>query len=242
MVRALLRKKKANPIDANRSLAVLSKMMSRAIELDMRKDNPCARMKKNKEAPRERWLDEHDLPPFLKALAAVDGPHADCIRFLTVTGWRVSEAIFLTWDMVDLPRMVARLPDTKTGASDRALSTDAATIIDGQGHRVGYVFSGRRGSQGVSYKRLREVLSDVCAAAGIAQITPHVLRHTAATWAAISGAEAHELREAFGWKTLAMTARYVSKSESLARRGAQRAADAMNVLQRPSAQITEIRR
>jgi integrase len=89
---------------------------------------------------------------------------------------------------------------------------------------------------------LREVLSDVCAAAGIAQITPHVLRHTAATWAAISGAEAHELREAFGWKTLAMTARYVSKSESLARRGAQRAADAMNVLQRPSAQITEIRR
>lgn len=240
MVRALLRKKKANPIDANRSLAVLSKMMSRAIELDMRKDNPCSRMKKNKEAPRERWLDEHDLPPFLKALAAVEGPHADCIRFLTVTGWRVSEALSLTWDMVDLPRMIARLPDTKTGASDRALSTDAATIIDGQKHRVGFVFSGRKGSQPVSYKRLREVLSDICAAAEIEPITPHVLRHTAATWAAISGAEAHELREAFGWRTLAMTARYVSRSESLARRGAQRAADAMNVLQKPSADVKAI--
>jgi integrase len=240
MVRALLRKKKANPIDANRSLAVLSKMMSRAIELDMRKDNPCSRMKKNKEAPRERWLDEHDLPPFLKALAAVEGPHADCIRFLTVTGWRVSEALSLTWDMVDLPRMIARLPDTKTGASDRALSTDAATIIDGQNHRVGFVFSGRKGSQPVSYKRLREVLSDICAAAEIEPITPHVLRHTAATWAAISGAEAHELREAFGWRTLAMTARYVSRSESLARRGAQRAADAMNVLQKPSADVKAI--
>ncbi|TIS16353.1 MAG: hypothetical protein E5X07_35605 [Mesorhizobium sp.] len=81
----------------------------------------------------------------------------------------------------------------------------------------------------------------MCTAAGIDQITPHGLRHTAATWAAVSGAEAHELREAFGWKTLAMTNRYVSKAESLGRRGAQRAADAMNVLQKPVADVKEIR-
>lgn len=237
MVRAFMRKKKSNPIDANRSLSVLSKMMSRAIELDMRRDNPCARLPKNKETSRERWLDETDLPSFLKALVAFEGAHADCIRFLTVTGWRVSEALHLTWDMVDLPRLVARLPDTKTGASVRALATDAATIIDRQPHRLGFIFSGRKGAQGISYKVLREVLTKVCARAEIEPITPHVLRHTAATWAAINGAEAHELREAFGWKTLAMTARYVSKSESLARRGAQRAADAMNVLQKPSADV-----
>jgi integrase len=195
---------------------------------------------KNKEATRERWLDETDLPSFLKALVTFEGAHSDCIRFLTVTGWRVSEALHLTWDMVDLSRLVARLPDTKTGACLRALATDAATIIDCQPHRVGFVFSSRKGSQGISYKMLREVLSKVCAKAEIEPITPHVLRHTAATWAAINGAEAHELREAFGWKTLAMTARYVSKSESLARRGAQRAADAMNVLQKPSAEVLAV--
>jgi integrase len=242
MVRDFHRKKRANPTDANRSLAVLSVMMSRAIELGWRKDNPAIGVKKNKETAREDWLDETDLPKFIKALAAVDGAHADLIRFLAVSGWRVSEARLMTWDMVDLPRMVARLPDTKTGASTRALSTDAATILDGQTHRIGFVFSGRKGGQPVSYKRIREVLQSVCTAAGVNQITPHALRHTAATWAALGGAEAHELREAFGWKTLAMTARYVARAESLGRRGAQRAADAMNILQKPKAEVKELTR
>lgn len=239
MVQAFMRKKKANPVDANRSLAVLSKMMSWA---GRRADNPCAKLNKFREIPRDRWLDEHDLPPFLKALAMVDGAPADCIRFLAVTGWRVTEARTLTWDMVDLPRMVARLPDSKTGAAKRELAPDAATIIDGQKHRIGFVFSDRNGRFPVSYKRLCDALSGVCAAAEIEPITPHILRHTAATWAAISGSEAHELREAFGWKTLAMTARYVGRSESLARRGVERAASAMNVLQKPSAEVREMKR
>lgn len=143
--------------------------------------------------------------------------------------------------MVDLPRMLARLPDSKTGAAVRPLSTDAATIVDRQSHRVGYVFRGR-GDRPVDYRKACELLVAICVDAGIDPITPHVLRHTAATWAAVSGAEAHELREAFGWKTLAMTARYVSRSESLARRGAERAASAMNVLQKPTAAMNELQR
>lgn len=240
-IRAFLRKKRANPVDANRSLAVLSRMMSRAIQLEWVKDNPCTRIERNKERPRERWLDEQDLPLFVAALSKLAGPQADLIRFLTVSGWRVTEARTLTWSMVDLPRMIVRLPDSKTGATVRALSTDAATIIDGQTHRVGFVFSRRNGRYPISYSAVRETLSAVCEAAEIEPISPHTLRHTAATWAAISGAEAHELREAFGWKTLAMTARYVSRSESLAKRGVQRAADAMNVLQKPSAELRELK-
>lgn len=242
MIRAMRDKLRSKPTEANRSLAVLSVMMGRAMELGWRRDNPCTGIRKNAERAREDWLDETDLPRFVAALASVKGPHADLIRFLTVSGWRVSEGRLLTWDMIDLPRLVARLPDTKTGASMRALSTDAATILDGQAHRLGFAFSSRDGGQPVSYKRLREVLADVCSRAEIKPITPHALRHTAATWAALSGAEAHELREAFGWKTLAMTSRYVSRAESLGRRGVQRAADAMNVLQRPSAEVKETRR
>jgi integrase len=242
MVRAMRDKLRTKPTEANRALAVMSVMMGRAMELGWRRDNPCTGVRKNKEHAREAWLDETDLPLFVAALATAKGPHADLIRFLTVSGWRVSEGRLLTWDMIDLPRLVARLPDTKTGASVRSLSTDAATILDGQTHRLGFAFSSGGGRRPVSYKRLREVLADVCARAEITPITPHALRHTAATWAALSGAEAHELREAFGWKTLAMTGRYVSKAESLGRRGAQRAADAMNVLGKPSAEVKDLRK
>jgi integrase len=241
MVRDLVRRKRANPTEANRALAVLSSMMGMAIELGWRTDNPCKGVKRYTEKPRDHWLDELDLPKFLEALAKAEGPHAEAIRFLTVTGWRVSEATGLRWDMVDLPRLIARLPDTKTGQQVRALSTDAAALIDRQAHRHGYVFSPRGGWTPVGYTRVRHGLTAICEAAGIDPITPHVLRHTAATWAAVSGAEAHELRVAFGWKTLAMTARYVSRSEALARRGAERAAGAINIFNKPSAKIVKVR-
>jgi integrase len=229
MVRDLVRRKRANPTEANRALAVLSSMMGLAVELGWRVDNPCRGVKRYTETPREHWLDEHDLPKFLAALADAEGPHAEAVRFLTVTGWRVSEVTGLRWDMIDLQRQIARLPDTKTGQQVRALSRDATALIERQEHRHGYVFSPRNGWTPVGYTRVRHALIAVCQVAGIGPITPHVLRHTAATWAAVSGAEAHELREAFGWKTLAMTARYVSRSEALARRGAERAAQAIDI-------------
>ena len=85
----------------------------------------------------------------------------------------------------------------------RALSTDAATILDGQQHRIGFVFSGRKGSQPVSYKRLREVLHSVCRLpASIRSPRTRFAPHSGHL-GGLGGAEAHELREAFGWRTLA---------------------------------------
>jgi integrase len=223
------------PVHSNRAFAVLSKMMAFAVEREWRRDNPCIGVRKHKESARDRWLNESELPRFLEALAGDSSAHADMIRFLTVSGWRVSEALGLTWAMIDSVRLVANLPDTKTGAQERALSADALAIIEKRPHRSGFVFSTRGGDSPLGYKQVREVLQRVCEVAGIEPITPHDLRHTAASWAAIGGAQAHELREAFGWKTLAMTGRYVGRAESLGRRGVERAAAAIRSADRGSA-------
>jgi integrase len=215
-------------------------MFSYAIEREWRIDNPTKGVKRYREHARETWLDEHDMPKFVAALAETSGPYIDLLRFLTVSGWRISEARGLTWAMVDLKRMVAHLPDSKTGATDRQLSADAATVIANQEHRNGYVFS-KTGRHALDYRHTLSVLRSVCEAAKIDPITPHVLRHSAATWAAVEGAQAHEIREAFGWKTLAMTSRYVSKAEALGRRGVERAAGAINIFQKPPAPVEELR-
>ena len=229
------------PCSANRALAVLSRMFTYAIEREWRTDNPVIGIKKYPEQKREAWIDEHDLPAFKQALAQRSGPYTETIRFLAVSGWRVSEALNMRWSDVDLKRQIVFLPDTKTGAQKRSISTDAATIIDRQPERTGHVFFLRGQHFPLCRKKLRDELIAVCEAADITPITLHGLRHTAATWSAIAGANTMELREAFGWKTSQMAERYVERAETLSRRGAERAANAINLFDTPPAKVTKLR-
>ena len=148
---ALRRKHRKNKTDLNRALAVGSKMMSLAVRKGWRADNPFKGIQRYAEKAREHWLDEHDLPPFLEALAAINTPAGELIRFLAVSGWRVSKARLLRWDQVDLKRLAVQLGDTATKKSATVLSADAATIIDRQKGRLGYVFSNTHGRQPFNY-------------------------------------------------------------------------------------------
>ncbi|MGV8832956.1 MAG: tyrosine-type recombinase/integrase [Devosia sp.] len=231
-VRDFVKGGKGRPTDTNRCLAVLSSMMSYAVEEELRRDNPCIGVRRYKETARDVWIDELDMPAFIDALDGAPLPYADLLRFLVITGWRISEARELRWDVVDLRRGVVHLGDTKTGAQDRQLSEDAVAIVKRQLHSgFGYVFS-KTGRAMLDAKYVNAVLKQVCLAAGIAVVTAHALRHTAATWSALAGAPAFELRDTFGWSTLAMANRYVSKAERLARRGVERTASAIDVLRR----------
>lgn len=229
------------PVAGNRALATLSKMLSFAAEREWIELNPALGIKRHPERPRDVWLDERDLPVFIGALENCHGPHFELIRFLLVTGWRVGEAIGLTWDMVDLPRLVANLPDTKVGAQRRTLSADAARILDRQEHRTGYVFSRNGGTNGVEYKHVRLKLQAVCDDAGIDRVSPHVLRHTWATMAATNGASLLELKDALGWKSPAMATRYVEKAEALGRQGAEKGAQAINLFGRGKADLARLK-
>jgi hypothetical protein len=68
-------------------------------------------------------------------------------------------------------------------------------------------------------------------------ISPHGLWHSAATHAALNGASHFEIKEGFGWKSHQMAARYVTKAENLARAGAQKTADAINIFGKPKADL-----
>jgi integrase len=64
-----------------------------------------------------------------------------------LTGWRRGEVLGLRWSEIDLSRRTARLTDTKTGASLRALSQSACAVIKSQPRHSNLVFPGRSGGQ-----------------------------------------------------------------------------------------------
>jgi integrase len=103
---------------------------------------------------RDRWLDETELPKFLAALATETDACADLIRFLTISGWRVSDARLLDWAQVNLQSGEVRLEDSATKKRAKVISADAAVLIDRQPGRTGAVFS-RHSNMPLDYNYLR---------------------------------------------------------------------------------------
>jgi hypothetical protein len=78
---------KATPYQANRLLALLSKMFSPAVEWGWRSDNPAKGIERYHEERRERWLSDTELSALLKAPAEHPIPQAaNAVRFQLLTG------------------------------------------------------------------------------------------------------------------------------------------------------------
>jgi len=128
------------PYFANHNLVVLCSMYSRAVEwgvFDRNLSPPTRGVKKFPAKSRERFLTPKEraaLDRFLdNALEIKQNRRGGLrwhsvatIRLLAFTGMRVSEALGLTWDMVDERHHCFRLPDSKTGK--KIVPVSAATL------------------------------------------------------------------------------------------------------------------
>lgn len=107
------------PYQANRSLAVLSKMMNLAEGWGLRLDgsNPVRHVKKYREDKRERYLTSEELRRLGAVLSDAHANQAEtpftlaAIGLLILTGARLTEILTLRWEHVDLDGGVLRLPD-----------------------------------------------------------------------------------------------------------------------------------
>ena len=121
------------PYQANRVLAVLSKMFNLAERWGLRPDgsNPCRHVEKFAERKRERMLSPDELARLGDALAAHNGsPYAvAAVKLLVFTGARLGEVLGLRWEWIDFERGEARLPDSKTGAKTLHLPPPALAVL-----------------------------------------------------------------------------------------------------------------
>ena len=116
------------PIQANRTLAVFSKMMTLAIRWGLYpNENPCRHVERFKEHKRERYLSQDELARLGQVLTEaeekkeISSTAAAALRLLTLTGMRVGEVLSLQWDWIEFQRGGIFFPDSKTGRKFTAL-------------------------------------------------------------------------------------------------------------------------
>lgn len=198
----------------NRYLATLSACMTYgAKSLGWIERNPVERVPKSKENPgRVRFLSEEELPRLLDACRRHPDLYLAVVLSLT-TGGRQSEVMGLRWPQIDFARRVITLNQGTTKNRDaRALplSGEAFTLLQDRA-RVRSLKDDRLFPPATArseQRNLRESWERAVKAAGIENFRWHDLRHTAASYLAMSGVSLVEIAKILGHRTLAMVARY----------------------------------
>ena len=203
----------ASDVQRNRTVAFASKLFNlfETWELRPQHSNPARGIEKAREEARDRTLSPTELSRLSEALTEIEGRHpapVAAIRFLAVTGLRVSEALAIRWEHIDFESRRLTLPETKTGRRTHDLPTAAIVILNTLPRICPWTFT-TGGKAAVTYGHVRAVFLDACRAAGVSGATLHDIRRTVMTMAARAGVGTHVLRDLLGHKTTVMADRYI---------------------------------
>ncbi|WP_371821905.1 tyrosine-type recombinase/integrase [Skermanella sp. TT6] len=161
--------------------------------------------------PRGRWL---KLEEFNKLLEKTKSPHIRLYMLLGIaTAGRPSAILDLRWDQVDFGSRVIYLNPQGRAQTAKKRPIVRMTEILYQAllkahaeRRTDYVIE----YGGYAVNSIRTAFREAAALAGFAKgdVTPYVLRHTAATWMAQDGVPLWEIANYLGHKTTRMVEKY----------------------------------
>lgn len=163
-------------------------------------------------APRDRFLTKEE---FLRLRDACGRPHVRLFVILALsTAGRQSAILELTWDRVDFERglITLALPDDhgrKKGRATVPMTAMARQALE----------EAKRGAltkHVIEYaerpvKSIKKGFADACRRAGLENVTPHTLRHTAAVWMAEAGRPMTEIASYLGHSDSQITERVYAK-------------------------------
>ena len=256
--------KSGSPIQANRTIALFSKMLSEAIKLRLRTDNPARGIERNPENKRERYLKPEEITSLEAALKKRPGPLANAIRLLLLTGARRGEVLGATWSQFDLDFGTWTKPASSTKQEKEhkiPLADDAVDILvqmraDAEatakktnadvGEHVFVAKAGRAKREPKENDRARPELkkfwAEICKEAKITGVRIHDLRHTHASILANSGQTLLDIGALLGHSSPVTTARYSHLFDDRLRRATNAAAASISgVKPRKTAKIVPLR-
>jgi integrase len=210
--------KHRSPATANRYLAALSKACTVAMrEWHWLQDNPVTRVQKERESPgRVRYLSPKEKDALLAACSKSPVPQLELVVMLALTtGMRRGEILALRWPDIDLARGSIVLHKTKNNERRSIPIVPGVLALLGKHAQVRHlqtdlVFARAGQDRAID---VDHAFQDVVRTAKLENFRFHDLRHTAASYLAMSGATTPEIAAVLGHKTLAMVKRYAHLSD-----------------------------
>jgi len=212
---------------ANRAIALLSKMFSLAVAWGWRMDNPAQGIERYQEEKRDRWLQAEELARFWGVLDRYpQNITALLLKFLLLTGARKGEAMGATWDQFDFKKGIWTKPSHMTKQKKKEhlpLSTDALAVLGAlssiKKDEFNYVFPGR--IKGQPLKEIKTFWKKVLNEAGIENLRIHDLRHTHASHLVSSGMSLSIVGKLLGHTQASTTQRYAHLADEPLRQAAE---------------------
>ena len=220
------------PGHANRTLSVLSRMLTLAEVWEMRPEgvNPCRHVKKYPEHRRERFLSDDEYRRLGAALRDAEregfasSASIAAIRLLMLTGCRSGEIMSLRWEHVDLEAGELRLRDSKTGSKVVHLGEPAIAVLRGIPRMEGspWVLPGVRQGKHIAY--LHDSWRRILKRAEIENLRIHDLRHSFASGGLLVGEGLPMIGKLLGHNRVTTTSRYAHLANDPVKAAANRIA------------------
>jgi len=174
--------------------------------------------------PPPRGMEKGKVAKILAAIPATQARDRLLFRLIAETGLRVSEALGLYVEDLDLTLDDEHLRVKGKGGRHRTLLLDDPALVRQMrtyrrknGYQHGPLFRAAKNGTGgpLAYQSIQERWAGYCAKAGVA-CTLHQLRHTHATALVNDGVSLATIRKRLGHKNLQTTLRYADQSDAAA--------------------------
>jgi integrase len=230
---------------ANRVLALLSVIFTKAIERGWDGSNPAMGIKKNREKSRDRFIQGDEFARFFKAVMNEPNETArDYFLLSLFCGQRKSNMLAMRWEQIDFANRHWRITDTKNGEPlIVALTEPALQILErrkkqataqvkaakAKGDKLSkpvWVFPSLTSESG-HYEEPKSAWRRICKRAKIEDLRIHDIRRTMGSYMAMSGAGQYLIGKALGHKSSAATEIYARVAVDPVREAQETAAKRM---------------
>lgn len=221
---------------ASQALQVLHSMYVKAQDWELYEGkNPAARIKKFPKTSRARFVQSHELPRLLAALAHDWDRQAELFfQLLLFTGARLNEARTMKWTDLELERGLWHKPTTKNGLPHTIpLVSVLVEQLRQWPHLTPWVFSSRpNGKNGGrpgpwSATAIQHAWQRIRAQATLGDVRIHDLRRTTASWLAGQGANLSIIQQTLNHSSLAVTSVYARLTVEPVRQALEEQAERM---------------